>query len=125
MYKDNMKFTESHEWVIENSDGSANIGVTKHAQDLLGDIVYIELPKVGQLIRAKEAMGVIESVKAASDLYAPITGVVLCINDMVINDPTIINNDPHNNGWMIKITPSNNSELNDLMNLDQYQQMIK
>ena len=124
MYNDKMKFTESHEWVRENEDGTAHIGITKHAQELLGDIVYLELPKVGQEITTKQTMGVIESVKAASDLYAPVSGVVIDVNDNVINDPTIINNDPHNDGWMIKITLNNHSELNDLMDIDQYQQMI-
>jgi glycine cleavage system H protein len=124
MYTNDMKFLTSHEWVRPEQDGTACIGITEHAQELLGDLVYIELPKIGQKINAKSTIGVVESVKAASDLYSPVSGEIIEINNNAVNDPTIINNSPHSEGWLIKVKLNDISELNNLMNLDEYRKMI-
>ena len=124
MYDNNMKFLESHEWIRQEQSDEAAIGITQHAQELLGDLVYIELPKVGQKINAKDTFGVVESVKAASDLYSPVSGEIIAVNDNVINDPTLINTSPHNDGWLIKIKLNNLAELNNLMSGEAYQNFI-
>ena len=124
MYTDNMKFIESHEWAKIDNDSIALVGISEHAQSLLGDIVYVELPKIGQKIKANTTIGVIESVKAASDLYSPIGGEVIEINEKVINDPAIINTSPHNDGWLVKIKLDNMDEFNQLLDVVTYQQNI-
>ncbi len=124
MYSNDMKFLESHEWVRLESENSAKIGITHHAQELLGDLVYVELPKIGQQITSGDSIGVIESVKAASDLYSPVSGEITEINESVINEPNLVNSDPHNSGWLIKVKLSNSSELDNLLNLEQYQKSI-
>lgn len=124
MYTTNMKFVETHEWVRPENADEAIIGITHHAQELLGDLVYIELPKVGTTIKAHDAIGVVESVKAASDLYAPISGTIIAVNDNVITDPTLANSTPHTDGWLLKIKPSNPQELDKLLNAEDYQKLI-
>lgn len=119
MYDQNMKISSSHEWAkIEGN--VATIGITHHAQELLGDLVFVELPKVGTTISAGNTVGVIESVKAASDLYSPLSGEVAEVNNAVVNDPTIINQDPHHSGWLFKLKPSNLAELDQLMDNETY-----
>lgn len=124
MYTDDFKFVDTHEWVkVENGD-TVLVGVTNHAQELLGDLVYVELPKAGSKIKSHEIIGVIESVKAASDLYSPIDGEVVAINEAVVNDPSVVNNDPHAAGWLLKIKLSNSNQLDDLMSAAQYKALI-
>ncbi len=125
MYSNEMKFVDTHEWVKpEEETGVVAVGITNHAQELLGDLVYLELPLVGQAIASGETIGVIESVKAASDLYAPISGEVVAVNDEVVADPTIINGDPHGAGWLIKVKLSDNTELEQLLSADKYKNLI-
>ena len=120
----NMKFLKSHEWcLLENN--TALVGISDHAQGLLGDIVYLELPKVGQKLQQNDAIGVIESVKAASDLYSPLSGEVLAINDEAINNPALINTNPYDLGWLIKIKVDNEQESNQLMDYVEYTKSIK
>ena len=124
MYTQDMKFVDTHEWVREEQDGIVSIGITQHAQELLGDLVYIELPKAGQEIVKGTTIGVVESVKAASDLYAPISGTVVACNEAVVSDPTLANSDPHTAGWLVKVKLSNSDELTKLMPADKYQALI-
>lgn len=123
MYNDKMVFAESHEWAVVDGD-TATIGITHHAQDLLGDVVYVELPQVGEKVVFGETIGVVESVKAASDLYAPLSGDVIDVNTELESDPSLINSDPHQDGWLVKIKLSNPSEVEKLLTLAKYKDLI-
>ena len=118
------KYSKDHEWIsIENE--IAIIGITDYAQESLGDIVFIELPKLGRLINAGDQVGVVESVKAASDLFAPISGEIIEVNNELTNSPQLINSDPENSGWYMKIKLNDVEELKKLMNYDEYKETIK
>jgi glycine cleavage system H protein len=119
----NIKFTPTHEWVKEDMQ-EAIIGITDHAQQLLGDIVFIELPEIGAEVSAGEEIGVIESVKAAADLYSPISGKIIAINHEAINNPALINNDALGEGWLAKIQPSNREEFQSLLDMNQYNAIL-
>jgi glycine cleavage system H protein len=119
----NLKYASSHEWCLSNDDGSYSIGITHHAQDALGDIVFIELPKLGQQVSSKGACAVVESVKAASDIYAPISGEIIAINDSLKDAPELINSSPYES-WFFKIKPSNLPELDLLLDAQAYQSSI-
>ncbi len=114
-----LKFTKTHEWLKKNQD-EITIGITEHAQQLLGDMVYVELPKVGAKVTAGDELGVVESVKAASDVYSPISGVVIALNQKVSEDPALINSDPYGAGWLVKLKADNLAELDDLLDAEQY-----
>lgn len=120
-----LKYTKSHEWVRRNDDGSLTIGITDHAQDLMGDMVYVELPEVGATLSAGDDCAVVESVKAASDVYAPLDGEVLEINETVTDSPETINNDPYGDGWMFRVQPSDDSQLNELMDAEAYEELVE
>lgn len=120
----NLKFTRTHEWVKVEANQDYTIGITDHAQELLGDMVYIELPAIGTAIIAGKPFGVVESVKAASDVYAPVSGTVTEINSPLENNPALLNSDPYGQGWMIKIKPSQPEELNSLLKEEDYQQSL-
>ncbi len=124
MNNTNIKFLKSHEWVKIEENCTAKIGISDHAQALLGDIVYVELPKIGKKIQLGTSIGVIESVKAASDLYSPVNGEIIAINESVINDPAIINSSPQNDGWLLQVKLDNPEELNELMDVTAYQNNI-
>ena len=118
------KYTKDHEWVsIENE--IATIGISNHAQESLGDIVFIELPSVGNLVKAKDEICVVESVKAASDIYAPIDGEIIEVNNNLENDAAIINQDAENKGWIFKIKVSDSNQYYDLMSGDEYKQFLE
>ena len=119
----NLKYAPSHEWLKDNSDGTATIGITEYAQNSLGDIVFIELPKVGRKLSKSEVFGTIESVKAASELYAPVSGEVTEINSELEKNPEIINESPFNNGWIIKIKMSDPAEISKLLDMKGYQEI--
>ncbi|KTC84572.1 MULTISPECIES: glycine cleavage system protein GcvH [Legionella] len=119
-----LKFTRTHEWLESSADGIMTIGITEHAQQLLGDMVFVELPEEGDEVKIGQELGVVESVKAASDFYAPISGVVVAVNQNVNEDPALVNSDPYGAGWLVKIKAHNLAELNDLLNADQYQNEI-
>ncbi len=112
-------YTEEHEWVLVDGE-SATVGITKYAQDQLGDIVYVELPKVGATLQRAQPFGVVESVKTASDLYSPISGEVVEVNGAVVDTPELVNTSPYADGWMIKLRPSDPSELDGLMDAAAY-----
>ncbi len=117
-----LKYTLTHEWVAREGNDVMTIGITYHAQKLLGDVVFLELPKVGdKLVEGKE-FGVVESVKAASDLYAPISGEVVAINEALGDNPALINQDAYQAGWMIKIKPNNSSDWEKLLDAKTYMQ---
>lgn len=118
------KFTKSHEWLKQDHANEYTVGITTHAQELLGDMVYVELPALGETFQAGDSFGVVESVKAASDVYAPVGGTVTAINDAVKGDPAIINADPENTGWLIKLSVADPAEISTLLTLDEYQQSI-
>ena len=115
-----LKYTKSHEWIRSEDDGSVTIGITDHAQELLGDLVFVELPEVGSAMSAEDAVCVVESVKAASDVYMPISGEVVAINEALSDAPETINDSPYDDGWLIRVTPSSPDELDDLMDADAY-----
>ena len=115
-----LKYVASHEWLRTEADGTVTVGITEHAQELLGDIVFIELPEVGTELAADEQAGVVESVKAASDVYAPITGEIVAVNDALVSAPEIANSDPYGDGWFFKIKPANAADLDGLLSAAQY-----
>jgi len=118
-----MKFAESHEWInVENDVGV--VGITNHAQEQLGEIVYIELPEVGAIVEAGEEIVVLESTKAAADIYSPISGEIIAVNEALTASPELLNEDPEGAGWIYKIKPSAISELDSLLSPLQYLQMI-
>ena len=115
-----LKYAETHEWVRLEDDGTAVVGITDHAQDALGDIVYVELPEIGATADSGAEVAVVESVKAASDLYMPISGEVIEVNDALNEAPENVNSDPYGDGWMIRIRPVNPDSLNDLLDAESY-----
>ena len=115
-----LKFLSSHEWARIESDGTITIGISDHAQDLLGDIVFVELPEVGQTLDAESDAAIVESVKAASDVYSPISGEVKEVNSLLEEQPEIINYSPYEDGWFYKISPSNLDELDNLLSPEDY-----
>ena len=114
-----LKYTESHEWVRQEADGTLTIGITEYAQDALGDIVFVELPQVGKAFAAGDDAAVVESVKAASDIYAPVSGEVVAVNEEVVNAPESINADAYAN-WLFKIKPSDAAAINGLLDAEAY-----
>ena len=121
-----LKFTKSHEWVSIGEDGvSLTIGITDHAQDLMGDMVYIELPEVGGSYGSGDDCAVVESVKAASDVYAPVSGEVTEINEGLVDSPETLNSDPYGAGWLFKMILSDKDELEDLMDAAAYEELVE
>jgi glycine cleavage system H protein len=118
-----LKYSKDHEWV-RVEDGEAVIGITDYAQSELGDVVFIELPKVGDSVTATQAFGVVESVKAASDLYAPVSGEVVAVNDELVNQPELVNKEPYGGAWMIRVRMSDPSELDALLSAADYESLI-
>ncbi len=116
-----LKYASSHEWARLEEDGTVTVGISDHAQDALGDVVFVELPEVGNTLAAGEEAGVVESVKAASDIYAPIGGEVLAVNEQLEDEPETVNSDPYNDGWIFKLQPTDSSELDALLNAEDYQ----
>ena len=117
-------YTAEHEWLRREDDGTVSIGVTDHAQAALGDLVYVELPEVDQDVVSGGDMAVVESVKAASDVYAPIDGTIAAVNEELADDPEKINADPYGDGWIVKITPSGDLDEGALMTPDAYQTLL-
>lgn len=115
-----LKFTESHEWVRDNGDGTVTIGISEHAQEMLGDVVFVELPEIDAEIDAGDSFSLVESVKAASDIYAPVTYVVIEVNEDSQNSPELINEEPYDGGWIVKVKMSDPDELKDLKDAEEY-----
>lgn len=115
----NARFAKSHEWIL-TGEAESPVGISEHAQAELGDVVYIELPEVGRTVTAGESVAVIESVKAASDIYAPVSGEITSVNNAAAAETSLVNSDPYGAGWLFKITPSDSSELETLLNESAY-----
>ena len=115
-----LKFLSSHEWARIEDDGTVTVGISGHAQDLLGDIVFVELPEVGKTVAAEGETAIVESVKAASDVYSPLSGEIIAVNDSLEASPEIINDSPYDEGWFFKIKPDNLDELADLLDAESY-----
>lgn len=119
-----LKYNRSHEWVREDEGNVVIVGITDHAQSLLGDLVYVELPEVGKEFDIGEECCVVESVKAASDVYAPVAGTVLEVNEDLHNSPEKVNDDPYEDGWLFKLKVDNIDDLDDLVDADEYEMII-
>ena len=120
-----IKYTPDHEWVQINADGTATVGITVHAQDALGDVVYVDLPEVGKSYAEKEVAGVVESVKAAADVYMPVDGEITEVNEALRADPSLANSDPLNAGWFFKAKLSNPAQLDALLDATAYDELVK
>ena len=120
-----LKFLSSHEWARVESDGTITIGISDHAQDLLGDIVFVELPEVGQSVDAENDTAIVESVKAASDIYSHLSGEVIEVNSLLEDQPEIINSSPYEDGWFFKLTPSDMGELDNLLSPEDYSEVCE
>ena len=123
MYPENFRYTKEHEWVLVEGD-TGTIGITDHAQDELGDIVYVDLPKAGTHVEAGKSLGSVESVKAVSDVYSPVSGEVIEINGSLADAPENLNQDPHGGAWLVKIRLTNPAEVENLMSAADYQSYI-
>jgi glycine cleavage system H protein len=121
---ENLKFTIDHEWLVHDCDNSFVVGITDHAQDSLGDVTFVELPEVGTSFSRGEVFGVVESVKAASDLYMPVGGEILEVNEELGDSPEKLNESPYGDGWIIKIKSNSSEELTSLLTADQYKEEI-
>jgi len=124
MYPENYRYTKEHEWVTVDGD-VATMGITDHAQKELGDIVYVDLPRPGDAVASEKTLGSVESVKAVSDLYSPVTGEVTAVNDALADAPEKVNNDPHGEAWMVKVKLAKPEEIDSLMTAAEYQSYIK
>ena len=122
---DDLKYSKSHEWVRVNDDGTVTIGVTDHAQAQLGDLVYVEVPDEGRELEAEEACAVVESVKVASDVYAPLAGTVAAANEALADTPEAVNNDAYGDGWLIRLKPADAAAVNALMSAAEYQAFVE
>ena len=118
----NLKFLDSHEWARDD-DGVVTVGISNHAQELLGDIVYVELPQIGSSVSQKDGVAIVESVKAASDVYSPLTGEIVEINEKLSDNPEIINSSPYEDGWFFKVKPQNINELEEMLDSDAYKKL--
>jgi len=119
-----LKYASSHEWVRNEGDGTFTVGISEHAQELLGDMVFVELPEVGDEVDAGEDCAVAESVKAASDIYAPVGGEIVAINEELEDAPETVNNDPYGDGWLFRIKATDESELENLLSAEDYANTI-
>ena len=119
-----LKYTKEHEWVREKDDGNVEVGITDHAQMALGDLVYVELPEVDSEVSSGDAFAVVESVKAASDVYLPLSGTIVEVNDALVDGPELVNSDPYGEGWLIRFRPDSPSALDELLSGDDYQRFV-
>jgi len=119
-FPDNLKYASTHEWILINEDGTATVGISDHAQEALGDIVFVELPESGTSVNAKDEVAVVESVKAASDIYSPVSGDIISVNKDLTDAPEAVNSVPYDGGWFYKIRLTNDLELDELMDAEAY-----
>lgn len=120
-----LRYAATHEWARLEEDGSVTVGITDHAQNALGDVVYVELPEIGQIISGAEEAGVVESVKAASDIYAPVGGSVTAVNENLEDEPELVNSDPYGDGWFFKLQPDDESDLSQLLDGEGYEEVCE
>ena len=122
MTPENLKYTETHEWVKKEADGTVTVGITDHAQEMLGDVVFVENPETGRKVKKGEECGVVESVKAAADIYAPISGEIVAVNTELTEAPEKLNSDPYGS-WMFRIRPANAGEVDSLLDAQGYEKV--
>ena len=120
-----LKYTREHEWLRKEADGIWTVGITEHAQELLGDMVFVDLPEVGSIVGAGDDCAVAESVKAASDIYAPISGEIVEVNEELQTSPELVNSEPYGDGWILKIKASDESEIDALLDADAYRALLE
>lgn len=119
-----LRYTKSHEWVEDEGDGTVKVGITDHAQDLLGDMVFIELPDIGRNVSSGEECAVVESVKAASDVYSPVNGEVVEVNETLTDSPDLVNKDPYGEGWLMRVQLTDSNEINGLLDAEAYNETV-
>lgn len=124
-FPDDLRFLDTHEWGRLDADGLVTVGISDHAQHELGDVVFVELPEVDTEVAARDEVAVVESVKAASDIYSPVSGTVVAINDALEEAPEVVNDSPYGDGWFFKIIPSDIEELSSLLSADEYRQVCE
>lgn len=122
---DDLHYTKTHEWVKQDADGTVTVGISDHAQNLLGDMVFIELPDVGAEYNTGDDCAVIESVKAASDVYCPVSGEITETNEALVDAPEMVNQDPYGDGWLFKLKPNDAGEVEDLLNAEAYKELAE
>ena len=120
-----LKYSKEHEWLRKEADGSYTVGITEHAQELLGDMVFVDLPEVGSVVAAGDDCAVAESVKAASDIYAPIGGEIVAVNETLSDSPELVNSEPYGEGWIFKIKASDEAEVDALLSATEYQALLE
>ncbi len=120
-----LKYASTHEWARLEEDGTVTVGISDHAQEQLGDVVFVEHPEIGQDVAAQQEAGVVESVKAASDIYAPLTGTVVAVNDALEDTPELVNQDPYGDGWFFRLQPSDASALEELLDAQAYAEVCE
>lgn len=120
-----LRYTKSHEWVRIEDDGNVTVGITEHAEETLGEVVFVELPETGEIVEASDEIAVVESVKAAADLYTPVSGEVITTNDALLDAPEVINEDPYGEGWFFRIKLQNDLELDDLLDASGYAELLE
>jgi len=121
----NLKYTTSHEWVRDEGDGTVTLGITDHAQELLGDVVFVELPDLNKTMKTGEGCAVVESVKAAADVYCPLAGEITAVNTALAEQPDLINNDPYGEGWLCKVQVQNKTDLTTLLTAEDYKRNVE
>lgn len=121
----NLRYAKTHEWIRLEGDGTATVGITDHAQDAMGDLVYVQLPETGEQKTAGDETGVVESVKAASDIYAPVDGEVIEVNSALEDTPELVNEDPYGRGWLFKLKLNDARQVEDLLTADEYQAQLE
>ncbi|CAM3863300.1 MULTISPECIES: glycine cleavage system protein GcvH [Xenorhabdus] len=120
-----LKYTESHEWVRSEGNGEYTVGITEHAQNLLGDMVFVDLPEIGTEVNSGDDCAVVESVKAASDIYAPVSGKIIAVNPDLESSPELVNSEPYNEGWLFRIKITDESELANLLDAESYRSLLE
>lgn len=122
---DDLHYTKTHEWVKQDADGTITVGITDHAQHLLGDMVFIELPEIGSEFNTGDDCAVVESVKAASDVYCPVSGEIIETNEALVETPEVVNQDPYGDGWLFKLKPNDEGEVEDLLDAEVYKELAE
>ena len=120
-----LKFKTSHDWVRVEQDGTVTVGISDHAQDLLGDIVFVELPDIGTQMNAEDEVAIVESVKAASDVYSPVSGEIIEVNELLLDNPETVNESPYSDGWFYKIQPDDLAEINEFLSPEEYSEVCE
>jgi len=120
-----LRYAASHEWIRLEDDGTAYVGISDHAQDAMGDLVVVELPEVGQKMETGDEAGVVESVKAASDIYAPVSGEIVAINEALEDTPELVNQDPYGDGWLFRLRINDKADLDELLSADEYREQLE